>query len=185
MFGKDNNEAINLEYKYNLDIEVKNANNFLYGCKDYFEFVDKILKEIRKQMDGENADFHQFVNNNEFKAAIDKIIVADRILNIKDITDYVNRFIESLILQQQQKQIVFVPAQLYHLTSSMLEACKHVDNMVEILKNANFTSELRRNANWEISRFLFEMYHINESIKSNFFTPTHEKYFNDIINDLK
>jgi hypothetical protein len=155
-------------------IEMAEAVSFFNGCEKYFKYVKSILNEVRNEMISNNGNFEKFLTNEEFKNSSDFVKNNAKIPRIQEFVVYIGRLLPRLIEQHNNKggSPVFMPAQLYHLTDSVLGACTRINNMRTIFENG-----VMQKLSWELRQYDYEVYHIKESIKVAFFEEEYSKMF--------
>ena len=153
---------------HNLRDEIDYAIDYFSDYKEFFEKVNELLKLIREDMLGNNPDYNT--------VSFDSItfeLTETKLPNIQNILNYVIRLKNSLIIQQKDKKYsVFIPADLHHLTNSAIQSINIISelNTLVIKYDHGFINqeELRRKLNWYIHDFLFEKYHLFNSLNSEF-----------------
>lgn len=172
-------ERINLnklKFRDKLKFEIDEAVRFFNGCKKYFSYVKAILNEVRNEMISRNGNFEEFLNNKEFKKASRYVIMYSKLPRIYYFVEYIDRLLPQLIEQHNEDGLAFIPADLYHLTNSVLGACTRLNNMLTLFENGSV-----QDISWELMQYDHEVYNIKKSIEENFFL---EEYSNKFINML-
>lgn len=170
-FKDDNKDKGFYMLLHNLRAEIDYAINYFSDYKEFFEKVNELLSLIREDILENNPDYNA--------VSFDSITFESteiKLPNIQNILNYIIRLKNSLILSQNdrndRKRMVFIPADLHHLTNSAIQSINIISelNTLVIKYDHGFINQeqLRRKLDWYIHDFLFEKYHLFNSLNSEF-----------------
>lgn len=167
-FKNDNKNKGFYALLHNLRAEIDYAINYFSDYKEFFEKTKELLDLIHEDMLENNPDYNTIsFDNISFETS------ETQLPNIQNILDYVIRLKNSLILSQNdRKHTVFIPADLQHLVNSAIESFKIISelNTLVIKYDHGFINQeqLRGRLERYIHNFLFEKYHLFNSLNSEF-----------------